>query len=312
MKVIIVLSIIIGCYILLTYLLFVLMFRRFDGFILNKSHKKIYKNAEKYKDKFDEVGVWLKNLENKKLTEEVYIKSYDNLKLNGLLLKHKNHKGIMIIFHGYRSNAKKNLFLSYYKYYEEGYSVILVNQRASSKSEGKYITFGIKERKDVISWVNYVNNRFKGKSLILAGISMGASSVLMACKNLEEKNNVKLIIADCGYVSAYDEIKYFYKNFSHLSGKVLLPIINFWCKVIGKFNLKDGNTMEAIMGSNIPIIFIHGSGDKIVPINNSKMNYEVYNGKKEIFIVEDANHGLSYFLDSDEYVEKVNNMLYEE
>lgn len=309
MKAIIVLSIIISCYILLTYLLFVLIFRRFDGFILNKAHKKIYKNADKYKDKFYEANAWLKDKEKKNLTEEVYIKSYDNLKLNGLLIKHKKHKGIMIIFHGYRSNATKNLFLSYYKYYEEGYSIILVNQRASSKSEGKYITFGIKERKDVISWVNYVNNRFKGKDVILAGISMGASSVLMSCKELEEKNNVKLIIADCGYVSAYDEIKYFYKKFSHLSGKVLIPIINFWCKLIGKFNLKDGNTIEALIGCNIPIIFIHGSSDTIVPTDNSIINYDVYNGKKDILIVDNANHGLSYFCDSEDYLNEINNML---
>ena len=52
----------------------------------------------------------------------------------------------------------------------------MIDQRAHGLSEGKTITFGIKERLDCLCWVEYLVERFgKETQILLTGISMGAN-----------------------------------------------------------------------------------------------------------------------------------------
>lgn len=60
------------------------------------------------------------------------------------------------------------------------------------------------DRYDAEKWVEYVIERFGNNSeIFLHGISMGGATVLMA-SGLNLPNNVKAIISDCAYTSAYD------------------------------------------------------------------------------------------------------------
>lgn len=57
----------------------------------------------------------------------------------------------------------------------------MVDERAHGKSEGKVITFGIRERCDCKLWAEYAVKRYgENKDIFLAGVSMGAASVMMA------------------------------------------------------------------------------------------------------------------------------------
>ena len=309
MKIVLILLFLFLIYILLTYVIFVLVFRRFDGFLLNKLHKVVYKSSAPYKDKINETTSWLNNKINKKQVENIYIKSYDNLKLHGIFIKNKKQKGIFMVVHGYRSNALLNLFVSYNKYYEKGYSILLMNQRCSLDSEGKYITFGIKERKDVLSFVEFLNDKYPNTDIVIAGISMGASSVLMSIPYLENNMNIKLLIVDSAYISIKDEFKYYIRKTFHLSGKVLIMFINVWCKLFAHFDINETNTLDSMEKSTIPILFIHNQKDNIIPNENSIINYEHYNGKKDLLIINGSGHGLGYLVDSDNYLKKVYEML---
>ena len=76
---------------------------------------------------------------------------------------------------------------------------MMIDQRAHGKSEGRTMTFGVFERFDVLSWIDYTVERVGKKTrIVLAGISMGAATVLMA-SNLNLPPNVKGIMADCPY-----------------------------------------------------------------------------------------------------------------
>ena len=95
---------------------------------------------------------------------------------------------------------------------DEGYNVLLVDQRAHFGSGGHTIAYGIRERRDVLSWIEYANGRFgKDKPIYLFGISMGAATVVMAA-DLALPDNVRLICADCPYSSPRDIIFYVAKR----------------------------------------------------------------------------------------------------
>ena len=64
--------------------------------------------------------------------------------------------------------------------YREKATLLLVDQRACGKSEGKYITFGAKEKYDILLWIKFINERYYGKKTIyIHGTSMGAATTLM-------------------------------------------------------------------------------------------------------------------------------------
>ena len=153
-------------YLLFTYFFFILISRKLSKKILPMS-KFVEESVRPYKDIVLVGNDWIKEKYKNKEIKDVYIKSFDNLKLHGIFIENKKSKGIIIEAHGYRSTAENDLFASCHEYFKMGYSLLLIDQRTSNKSEGKYITFGIKESKDIINWIKFVNSKYPKKKVFL-------------------------------------------------------------------------------------------------------------------------------------------------
>ncbi|MBQ9314810.1 MAG: alpha/beta hydrolase [Clostridia bacterium] len=268
-------------------------------------HNSVSNALKPYEEKTKMGVAWVDNKIENHEVEDVYIKSNDGLNLHGLLIKHEKPKGILIECHGYRSTARRDLYISCFQYYNWGYDVLLNDQRTSEKSDGKYITFGSKESMDIVKWCEYVSNRYSDLPIILAGISMGASTVLLAADKLKEEHHVKLIIADSGFISAWNEVVYAIKHYFHLPGECFIHMINLWCMMLGRFSLKEKNTIDVLKNTKLPILFIHGENDDFVPVNNSVINYNEYKDKKELLIIPEANHGMGYLVDTEKYLNTI-------
>ena len=127
---------------------------------------------------------------------------------------------------------------------------------------------------------------------------MGATTVLLSA-GLLLPQNVKGIIADCGYTSPVDIIKKVAKQTFKIKGTVIIPLLNLGCMLFAKFNLYGISTLDTLKHNKIPLLFIHGVSDNFVPVEMSKRAYESADGKKSIVLVESADHGLSYLLDTE-------------
>lgn len=227
--------------------------------------------------------------------EKVSVKSFDGLRLVGYYYNNSSDSTI-ILFHGYRSDGKFDFSCAVKFYIELGLNVLVVNQRANGESEGKLITFGIKERRDVVSWVNFVNEKYNPKNVFLSGVSMGATSVMMA-SNLDLPQNVKGIIADCGYTSASEIIKRVASNAFKINATPIMPALNLMCIIFGQFNLYATTTPKALSESDIPIFFLHGKMDDFVPCQMTEIAYQAAKAPKYMCLVENADHGLSFLVD---------------
>ncbi len=241
---------------------------------------------------------------NSQRCREVYIKSFDSLSLFGRLYEKEDSKGTIILFHGYRSFAKRDFSCAVKMYLEKGLDVLLVDQRSHGKSEGKLITFGIKERFDVIAWIDYIiKEKGIGEQILLGGMSMGATTVLLSA-GLGLPQNVKGIIADSGFTSPVDIIKKVAKDNYNVGGALILPIFDFFCKIFGGFSLYGVNTQDAVKKSRVPILLIHGKSDNFVPCDMCRENYECALCEKDVLLVENAGHGLGFFFDKETMQEK--------
>lgn len=236
--------------------------------------------------------------------EDVEITSFDGLKLRGKYYEYSPNAPIELMFHGYRGNSESDLSGGVLRCFALGRSVLLVDHRASGRSEGKVISFGVNESKDCLKWLDFLNNKFENAKIILSGISMGASTILMASgKDLPK--NVIGVIADCGYTSPKEIIKTVIKQMK-LPPNLAYPFVKLGAKIYGKFNLEEDSPIEAVKRCKVPIIFFHGDVDDYVPYEMSVKNYNACVSRKKLVTVKGAGHGLAYIVDPDEYLKELN------
>ncbi|WP_448921231.1 alpha/beta hydrolase [Eubacterium sp.] len=220
--------------------------------------------------------------------EDVYIMS-DSLRLHGKLFKNSGTK-YALVCHGYTSKAKHMAgFVN--KFHSLGYNVLAVDARAHGDSEGTKIGMGWVERFDVIEWIKYIISLEPDAQIILHGVSMGASTVLMASgENLPK--NVKAIIADCGYTSEWDEFRQ-EADVLHIPWFPVLNASSAISKVRDGYDFKQASAVEQVKKSHIPTLFIHGSKDELVPYGMLNELYSAANCEKEILTIQGAGHALS-------------------
>lgn len=240
---------------------------------------------------------------NGRAFEDVWITSYDGLKLYGRYYHYHDGAPLDIAFHGYRGTAIRDMCGGIRLSYKMKHNILLVDQRAHGKSGGHTITFGIKERYDCLSWVEYAEKRFGADvRIFLYGVSMGAASVLMASE-LVQNHNVYGILADSPYSSPKEIIKKVCKDMKY-PPSITYPIVALSAKIFGRVNLSDTTAEDAVRNSGIPIIILHGEDDRFVPHKMSEPIAEC-RPNVERYTFPDAAHGISGIVHTESYNEAV-------
>lgn len=233
---------------------------------------------------------------NQQPHKELQIKSFDGLKLYADYYEN-NSDATIILFHGYRSSGRRDFCCAVEMYYKMGMNVLLVDQRSHGRSEGRLITYGVKERYDVLKWVDFVNKEYNAPKILLGGMSMGATTVLLSA-GLDLPSNVKGIIADCGFTSPKDIILKVAKQSFKINAKPIFPIFNAMCRILGKFDMNGVSTANALKENEIPVLLIHGKSDNFVPVEMSQTAFNSMSGdKKYICLVDGADHGFSFLIE---------------
>ena len=259
--------------------------------------------GEHYQKEFERAISFIKEL-NEIPYEKIFIKAHDGKKLAARYYHTADGAPVHIEFHGYRSGAAKDFCGGNKFARDSGHNTLLVDQRAHGESEGKSIAFGVKERFDCLDWINYVVSRFgKDVKIILAGISMGAATVLMASE-LELPCNVKGIIADCPYSSPADIIKLECAKMK-LPPKLAYPFVRLGGMIFGGFDPSSATAKDAVKKAKVPILLIHGEDDDFVPCSMSREIYEACASDKKLITVPKARHGISYIVDRPAYEKAV-------
>ena len=234
--------------------------------------------------------------------ESIEIKSYDGLTLRGTYYEYAPDATVELLFHGYRGNAERDLCGGIERCFALGRSVIIIDQRASGKSDGHIITFGVREHRDCLSWIDYATKRFgKDRKLVIGGVSMGAATVMMAAGTALPPS-VVCVMADCGYSSTEDIIKKVIKDLK-LPLFPVYPLIRLGGIIFGGFDIKNGSPMDAVKHATVPVVFIHGDTDDFVPHDMSVKLHKACASQKKMVTIKGAGHGLAFPVDRKGYVE---------
>lgn len=234
--------------------------------------------------------------------EELECISYDGLRLHGIFIENENAQGTIMLFHGWHSSYKLDFMSSVEFYYSLGYNLIICEQRAHGGSEGRFLSYGVKESRDVENWVTYAAQLLGDEHPIyLGGISMGATTVLMAADRVLD-GNVRGIIADCGFTSPYEIIEDVMKKMSRLIPvKPTMLLLGAFTRVFAGFGLKERSTVNTLAHSKYPVLLFHGTSDGFVPYDMTVRNYEACTSEKTMLLVPGARHGLSFIVEPEKY-----------
>ncbi len=234
--------------------------------------------------------------------EDLTVTSFDGLTLRGKYYEYAPGAPIELMFHGYRGTAERDLSGGVQRCFRLRRSALIVDQRCSGGSGGHVITFGVREHRDCLTWLDAMLRRFgPDVRILLTGISMGASTVLMAAgKPLPP--NVIGVLADCGYSSAKAIIRKVIRQLG-LSPALCYPFVKLGARLYGHFDLEQWPPEEAVKHSHVPILFFHGEQDDFVPCEMSRINFEACASKKRLVTIPGAGHGLSYPAAPEVYLE---------
>ena len=237
-------------------------------------------------------------------SEDYYIESFDGLKLHAKYFEYAPDAVLEIMFHGYRGSAERDLSGGIQRCFALGRNVLLADQRTSCGSEGNVISFGINEHRDCLSWIDFAVKQFgPDVKIVLTGISMGASTVLMAAGK-ELPANVVGVLADCGFSSPKEIIKKCAGDL-RFPANLLYPFIKLGAKLFGNFDLEEYTPLEAMETCKLHVIFFNGEDDVFVPCDMSREMYAACKSPKRLVTIPKAGHGLVYVVDNDLYFNSV-------
>lgn len=238
-------------------------------------------------------------LENKPC-EFVTIQSQDGLTLSGRYYHAADGAPLAIGFHGYKSCWLTDFCGGADIAFQMGHNVLLIDERAHGRSQGRSITFGIKERQDLLCWLEYALNRFGHDiKILLYGVSMGGATVIMSSE-LDLPENVKGIIADCPYSAPLDVILEVGRQTGY-PVKLIKPFVILGAKIYGGFDVRESRGSEAVKHTKVPVIIIHGEDDTFVPPEMSLEIQQANPDMVERHAFPGAYHALSYMVDTPRY-----------
>lgn len=217
--------------------------------------------------------------------------SPDGLRLHAYYLEAAHSDKAVILCHGYNSNPR-DLIKYILRLHREGYSVLAPDARAHGRSEGKFRGMGWPERLDIVQWIQLLILRTGPASIALMGVSMGAATVMMTAGEPLPKQ-VKAVIEDCGYTSAWEEFKAQLKDQFHLPPFPLLYLSSLLCRIQAGYRFGEASALKQVKKCRIPMLFIHGEADTFVPYRFLRRLYSAASCPREMYSVPEARHALA-------------------
>ena len=245
------------------------------------------------------------------------LSAVDGLRLHAVLIPAENSHRWVICMHGYH-DTHESMGIYARHYWDQGWNVILPDQRGHGLSEGDYVGWGYDERLDLVSWINYVIRRDPEAEIVIHGVSMGAATVLMATGG-PLPTQVKAAVSDCAYTTVEEEMRHVVLNGMKKLPSLPIPVpVTALFSILRRavlrrkgFDLREAAPVEAVVRSATPTLFIHGTEDTLVPGHMMSRLWQAARCPKAFLWISGAAHALSAGTDPELYWSTVDAFLTE-
>ncbi len=209
-------------------------------------------------------------------------------------------RATIVVLHGIGS-AKETYFGFARWLAEQGFNVVVYDQRAHGRSGGKYCTFGFYEKKDVSKIIDMVLKKHSKLPIGIHGTSMGGAVALQA---LAIEKRLSFGIIESTFNTLENVMEEYGRDMLKFRSRWLIRRILSRAAVIAQFDPFDIKPVESCRDIEQPMLIIHGDADEKIPIAFNRDNFNALKtSDKEFFTVKGAGH---------ENVGEVGGVLYEQ
>ena len=274
---------------LIGFIVFVL-FPVAASFLITNGHFKFPEHGPKTPDA---VGLSVTN---------VQFQSDDGISLRGWWNPGDVSKPIIIFVHGL-NRSRIEMLERAADANRRGFGILLFDLRSHGESDRAHTSIGIFESRDVCAASLFARQKANRRSEVLWGVSMGASSAVLAAKRCP---GFAAIISDSSFLSFRETIGDHLRLFFHLPVFPIANIIVMITRLRVGFDPDDGDVEAAIRSLNIPILFIAGGADRRMPPTVAERLFEASpNPIKQLVVIPSAGHGEAFTKDRTTYLNSV-------
>jgi len=199
--------------------------------------------------------------------EELFFKTEADAIINALHFKAENPKGIILYFHGNAGDLSRWGIITA-SFVEKGYDVLVMDYRTYGKSTGKLSERALYH--DAQFCYDHLKERYNESEITIYGRSLGTAIATY----LASKHHPKQLILETPYYSMVEVAK---KRFP------MFPV-----KQLMNYELP---TYKFIKTVECPITMVHGTADKVIPIQLAEKLYNsLTNEQMTLTIIEGGSH----------------------
>jgi len=238
--------------------------------------------------------------------EDVTILSFDGTRLYGWWMRAGRRAPTVVILHGVKKN-RTDVLRAALVLRRAGFNVLIFDGRGHGDSEGRYVTYGFYERRDVESAIDWLvkEKKINRGRVGLAGESMGAAIALQVAAH---NPWIRAVWADSPFASLRRITEEFAKRATRLPGAVLNPVL--WTAIQmanyrGKFDVHSVDPLALAARIKCPVQLVHGTADQLIDTAHSESIHSALAGEKQIWFVEGARHARSIRYVKREYSERL-------
>jgi len=230
--------------------------------------------------------------------ESIRLTTRDNETIAGWFLAADDCAKSIILLHGKAGNRKQMLPRARY-FRDRGYSVLLYDARACGESTGAQITFGYREKADLVTAAQFLKERGH-RNIACLGVSQGGATILFAAEDLPD---LKCVICESVYDDMTNAVDRRVRRFMGMPGWCGACLMVPFAERRLDLSIHDVRPVEHIDKLACPLFVISGTEDDRAWPQDTQRLYDAAREPKELWMVDGARH--EDLFDKGGYQEKV-------
>lgn len=212
----------------------------------------------------------------------------DGLRLSGWHIPAGSEdRPIVLVTHGFNAN-KENFLVPAVLLHQMGYDAVLFDFRAHGDSAGRTSTFGLREGRDVEAARQWIRRTHPGRPIYALGYSMGGAAVIEAAAR---HGLFDRVVLDSTFGSLERVARAtLLRPFGPAAGP-LWHLGRLWGWLWTGADV-GGHQPERHIGilAERPLLLIHGTGDRLIPHQETLRLYEATGRRAGLWLVGGADH----------------------
>lgn len=231
---------------------------------------------------------------------DVAFRSRSGAMLRGWYIDGSPHAGAVVLLHGVHANrlamlGRARLLAS------AGYSVLLFDFQSHGESEGDAITFGYRERLDVLAAVAYLRAVAPGNRIGVVGVSMGGAATLLAAREL----HIDALVIEQVYPTIEEALDDRLRLHLGPAGALLSPMLEREMELHLGLDVAQLRPIDHIRDVHVPLLILAGDADRHTTLAQSRMLFAAASEPKQLWIVPGAGHVDLQTVAREEYARRV-------